>query len=511
VVGAGPVGLTIALDLAQRNVPVLVIDKKSRVSMGSRALALSYRSLEILGRLGIVDRFLRDGMAWDSGRTIYAGHEISSFRIPQVEDAQYPGLLNLQQPLIETYLIDECNRRPNIEIQWQTELISMSELDSSVALAVVGPEGGYEIAAQWVVAADGARSKVRELTGCRLEGTTYNSMFVIVDIIMKSDHPPERRCWFDPPAFPGSTVLMHKQPFNVWRIDFQVSSDLDPDDVTHPDYVIPKVDEFLRSIGETADWELEWTSVYRAHALTLPRYRKGRVLFAGDAAHLLPIFGVRGLNSGMVDAANLTWKLALVIGGEADEALLDSYDAEQRDAFAQNASFAHLSTLFMTPPSRGTLLVRDAALDLALVREEFRAVADPRYSTPVDYFEGPLIAPDSDEWGSGPASGQLVPNLRIAAGPDSAFLNDVLGQDFAVLTFGGQLDAESLGSATMIDCDPSSPLGHALDASTDSVYVIRPDRHVLLRWRDTAGRSVADAIRQAMTGRNRILEAVSDG
>src|SRR5690606_3837233 len=144
-------------------------------------------------------------------------------------------------------------------------------------------------------------------TGTHLEGRSYNNMFVIVDIVMNSEHPPERRCWFDPPAFPGSTVLMHKQPYNVWRIDFQVPADVDPELVTSDEYVTPKIKELLEWIGETGEWEIEWTSIYRAHALSLPRYREGRTLFAGDAAHLLPIFGVRGLNSGMADAANLVW------------------------------------------------------------------------------------------------------------------------------------------------------------------------------------------------------------
>ncbi|MCD5422469.1 FAD-dependent oxidoreductase [Rhodococcus pyridinivorans] len=497
VVGAGPVGLTAALDLAQRGISVTVVEHDDKVSLGSRALAISYRSLEILGRLGIADRYMESGLPWDSGRSFYRGREISNFTVPQAPDAQYPGLLNLQQPFIETYLVEACLDHPLIDIRWSTTLTSLASRADGVTLDLRNSYGDYSIAADWVVASDGARSTVRELVGTKLEGTSFSNMFVIVDVRMKSDRPAERLCWFDPPAFPGSTVLMHKQPHDIWRIDYQVSASLDPDEVTKPDAVLPKVREHLEWIGVEAPWDIEWISLYRAHALTLPNYRKDRVVFVGDAAHLLPIFGVRGMNSGIADAANLTWKLAEVIHGRADESLIDSFDVEQRDAFQQNKHHARLSTLFMTPGSLGSVLVRDAALDLALVDETFRALADPRYSTPIDYHVGPLILPEVGDWTGGVGSGALVPNKPIRAdGEQPVFLNDIIGAGFSLLTFDWNPDASHTlpKQVSHIDVKSDSPIGQALDARPGSGYLIRPDRHVLARWRAWTPDTVSEAL-----------------
>lgn len=500
VVGAGPVGLTAALDLAQRGISVTVIEQDNKVSLGSRAVALSYRSQEILARLGLIDRFLAAGLDWESGRSFYRDTEICNFAIPQASDAQFPGLLNLQQPFIETYILDACLAHPLIEIRWSTTFLDIDNREDGATLTVESPYGTYDLHADWVVASDGARSEVRKKVGTHLEGTTYSNMFVIVDLRLKRDRPTERLCWFDPPAFPGSTVLLHKQPHDIWRVDYQISADVDPDEATKPETVIPKVRQHLDWIGETADWEIEWISLYRAHALSLPRYRESRVLFVGDAAHLLPIFGVRGLNSGMVDAANLTWKLAAVVRGEADDSLLDTFDEEQRDVWAQNRDYAHLSTLFMTPGSYGTVLVRDAALDLALVDENFRALADPRYSTPLDYRVGPMMLADRGDWDGGVVSGGLLPNKPVATADGAAFLNDVTGPDWALLSFDSETADTGIAGLAHVTAAADSDLGRLLDARPGSAYLIRPDRHVLTRWREWTPADVQAVLDQFSKG-----------
>jgi len=398
VVGAGPVGLAAALDLARREIPVLVMDRRHEPAPGSRAIAISRRSLELFARLGVADRILASGIVWNGGRSFYRGRQISSFSIPEHADSQHPGLVNLQQPILEQYLTDACQGHPLIEMRWATTVQDAVTRDDSVDVRVASGHGSYIINIPWLIAADGARSTIRDALKLHFRGATYPNMFVIVDIRMKSDRPAERLCWFDPPAFPQRTVLLHKQPHDIWRLDYQVSAEICIEDAVRPENVIPLVRAHLEWIGERADWQTVWISTYRAHALTLDGYRHGRVLFAGDSAHLLPIFGVRGMNSGLVDAANLAWKLAHVIKGDAHHSLLDSYGVEQREAFEQHRAAAHLSTLFMTPGTAGSILVRNAVLELSFVDDRFKTLADPRYSAPVDYHHGRLVAaPGSKE------------------------------------------------------------------------------------------------------------------
>ncbi|MFD2498385.1 FAD-dependent monooxygenase [Rhizorhabdus histidinilytica] len=169
--------------------------------------------------------------------------------------------------------------------------------------------------AGWVVAADGARSVVRQALGLKLQGDSYEGRYLIADIeVAGVERPVERHVWFDPPSNPGSTVILHVQPDGIWRIDIQLR-DEDGDEMLEEERLLPLLQAQLDMMGVTAGWTLVWKSIYRAHALTLDSYRHGRVMLAGDAAHLVPIFGVRGLNSGIDDAHNLAWKLALVAAG----------------------------------------------------------------------------------------------------------------------------------------------------------------------------------------------------
>jgi 3-(3-hydroxy-phenyl)propionate hydroxylase len=392
-------------------------------------------------------------MPWSGGRSYYRLTEISSFTMDDGNSA-YPALLNLQQPFIEDFLVQACAGHPNVTLVWDTEVTGVSQDDDGVTVTA-GP--ARTLRGRWLVAADGARSRVRDLLGVQLHGRSYANQFVIADIRMSAPHrPAERGCWFDPPAFPGRTVLLHKQPFDIWRIDYQVHGDEDPQELLKDEQLLPRIGQHLKSIGEDAPWALDWSSLYRAHALSLERYRHHRVLFIGDAAHLLPIFGVRGMNSGWADATNLAWKLAAVVAGDADETLLDSFDAEQRGAFAQNRAYAHKSTLFMTPGSAGATLARDAVVQLALADERFGALADPRYSRPTHHRASSLNLPDSGPgWLSGFKPGELIPNVSVVpvvTAPDSpagppVFLFDVLGNGFATIVFGAPVSGAPVSGA----------------------------------------------------------------
>ena len=399
-----------------------------------------------------------------------------------------------------------------------------SEMASAphVQLTVQTPEGEYQTQADWVLAADGARSAVRRCLDLKLRGDAYEGQYVIVDIQMHSDYPTERRAFFDPPGNPGSTVLIHKQPDNIWRVDYQLREGESEEDALKEDNIRARVAAILDMVGETGPWELEWWSIYKAYTLALDDYRDKRALFIGDAAHLVPIFGVRGLNSGFADAVNAGWKLAYVIKGRAPETLLYSYSPERRGATLEVFANAIKSTRFMTPPSRGYKLMREAALSLALSQGFTRPLINPRQSQPYTYAASPLTSfPERDaEFERGPGAGAPLFNRRIA---EDDYLLDHLGKGFSGLYFSrdGKLadkikklfaqlavgneaftpivitDAPATsGEGVIVDKEKS--IFNAYGADYESFYLVRPDRHVCARWRHIEPKELLAAFKQAL-------------
>jgi 3-(3-hydroxy-phenyl)propionate hydroxylase len=302
IVGGGPVGMTLALALARQGVRSVLIEADDSVCTGSRAICISRRSLEILKRLGAVRGFLQKGLPWTGGRSFYRDTEVFHFSMHQDEEQSLPPMINIAQYQIEQFLLEELERHADlIDIRWQTRVTGIEQHASGesgdpggATLALRTGDTAWRMQADWVVACDGGRSTIREALGLKLAGTTYEGRYVIVDIELKSERATERLAYFDPPSNPGSTVLVHKQPDNVWRIDYQLRDDEDPQAAVEPDNVMPRVQSVLDAMGETGEWSPIWITVYKANALTLERYRHGSVLFAGDAAPHVPILGVRG-------------------------------------------------------------------------------------------------------------------------------------------------------------------------------------------------------------------------
>lgn len=353
IVGGGIVGLASALGLARYGVPSVVLEADDGVCVGSRAICFSRRSLEILGRLKALDAVLGKGLPWTGGRSFYRGMEVLNFRMPHDDNQRFPPMVNIQQFYVEQSLLDAAQASGLVDVRWQNRVVGMTARSDGVHLSIETPLASYALEADWLLGCDGARSKVREGTGLQLRGTNYEGRYVIVDIKLQSDRPAERLAWFDPPSNAGSTILMHRQPDDVWRIDYQLHGDEDPDRAVRPENVMPRVESHLRMMGEREDWSPIWISLYRASALTLECYRKDRIILAGDAAHLVPIFGVRGANSAFEDADNLAWKLSLVINGLASESLLESYSTERVHAAQGNLREAMKSTEFMSPLHSG--------------------------------------------------------------------------------------------------------------------------------------------------------------
>ena len=504
IVGAGPIGMTAALVLARYGIKSVLIDRKDTFNDGSRAICIARPSMHILERIGAVAPFVDKALGWRFGRSYYRGEQIFRLEMPQPPGEKYLPMYNLQQQYIEKFLHDAVAASGLIDMRWQSELSAIEPNNDGASARISSPEGDYRLHADYVLAADGARSTVRSMLGLRLKGDNYEGRYVIADIRMDHDFPTERRAFFEPAGNPGGTVLIHKQPDDIWRVDYQLREGESEQEALREENIRARVTAILADISHAKPWELEWWSVYSANTLCLDDYRHGRVFFIGDAAHIVPIFGVRGLNNGLADAENIGWKLALVLHGEADEQLLDSFSPERRGATLDVFANATKSTRFMTPPTRGWRLAREAALSLSLKHEFPRGLANPRQMQPYTYSESrltPYTGRDA-EFVGGPSCGSVAPNAKLA---DGSYLLDRAGNGMTAILFcDGTATVEQkalLAELERIDrrfasvrvtsqnpgtgaiADPDGEIARLFAAAPGTLYLLRPDLHIAGRWK----------------------------
>ncbi|MFA7505787.1 MAG: FAD-dependent monooxygenase [Burkholderiaceae bacterium] len=519
IVGAGPVGLVTALALARLGVRSVLLEAEAQVSEGSRAIVLTRRSMEILQSVGAVAPFVATGLPWKSGRSFFRGHEVYRMEMPHDDDDRFWPGTNTQQQLIEQYLVDAAEASGRVEIRWQTACTGLAQDESGVTLALDTPAGEYQLRARRVVAADGGRSTVRRCLGLRFEGENYPGHFVIADIRADLGLPTERLCFFDPDWNPGNNVLVHREPDGIWRIDFRLPDDETPAAALEPETLAARIGRVLEMVGRPVQWQLDWATVYTANTLTLPDYRAGRVLFAGDAAHLLPIFGVRGANTGFQDAGNLGWKLAMVELGLAPEALLDTYSHERVAAAREICAEGGRSTRFMSPPSPGFRLLRDATLSLVLSQDWPRPLLHWRTSRPHDYSDSPLNTAPTGLDGTAPAPGMPVPDARLG---EDDFLLGHLPDGFVLIGFADDagtlaalersaaqapthgaplsclwvVDAGLAGADRVVDSLGRAPARYR--ARNGDCWLARPDQHLCAGWHQPDGTAIGAAIARAL-------------
>ncbi|HYG42918.1 MAG TPA: FAD-dependent oxidoreductase [Bordetella sp.] len=502
IAGGGPVGLALAALLAEYGIASLTVEADDGYCTGSRAICISRRSQEILSWIGADRPLVQKALPWDSGRSYYRNQEVLRFAMPSDPTQRYAPMVNIQQYYIEAYAHQASQRgQAPAQVAWSSRVTQVQPGTTGVTVRIDNPTGPHTVRADWLVACDGGRSTVREQLGLVLRGMQYEGRYVIVDIEQASSRPTERLAWFDPPSNPGSTLLMHRQPDKVWRIDYQIGDDEDAQAAVLPENVLPRVQSHLDMIGETAPWKPLWISMYNAKCLTLDSYRHGRVLFAGDAGHLVPIFGVRGLNSGLDDAGNLAWKLAWVLRGHAADTLLDSYSQERVHATRQNLDYGAKSTEFMAPPDYGFRLLREAALRLSLADATVRSLINPRQSSPISYQGSALNAADGiPEAGPQAAPGEPAPEALLRQDGRACHLSQQFGRTFTLLAF----DCAPAALAQFDDLAQAAtplrivPVGQApgavlhdadgqvrqrYGARPGTLYAIRPDGYVLGRWR----------------------------
>lgn len=513
VVGAGPVGLALAIDLAQQGVPVLLLDSDNKLSTGSRAICFAKRTLEIFDRLGCGERMAGKGVSWNLGKVFLGDERIYEFDLLPEQGHQRPAFVNLQQYYVEGYLAERAAQLPLIDIRWNNEVTGVEQHDDHVLLTIATPDGAYRLAAGYLAACDGSRSPVRRLIGQESTGRVFKDRFLIADVRMKLDFPAERWFWFDPPFHRNRSVLLHSQPDNVWRIDFQLGWDADPEVEKRPENIVPRVEALLaESPFRDASFELEWASVYTFACQRMASFRHGRVLFAGDSAHGVSPFGARGANSGVQDAENLAWKLAAVLRGQAPGALLDSYAAEREDAADENIRHSTRATDFITPKSEVSRLFRDAVLQLAKRHAFARTLVNSgRLSVPAALHGSPLNTPDADAFEARMAPGTVAADAPIAgAGGRPGWLLRALGPDgFTALVFGAgeaaQGSVRALAEADVplhvlrLPLDAAHGLAASrYDARAGTVYLLRPDQHVCARWRQPSAPAIRAAYDRAL-------------
>jgi 3-(3-hydroxy-phenyl)propionate hydroxylase len=500
VVGAGPVGLTATIDLALHDVPVVLLDDSDRIGDGSRGICYAKRTLEIMDRLGLGERLVEQGVTWKLGKVFLRNEIVMSFDLLPEDGHKMPAFINLQQFHLEKALVDRAAEIGAVDLRWRNRVVGLEPMNDGARLTIATPDGAYRMDADWVVAADGARSTVRDLLGLGFSGLTFEDKFLIADVRMAADFPTERRFWFDPPFHSGQSALMHRQPDNIWRIDLALGPDADAEAEQRPERVLPRLKKVLGDIP----FELEWVSLYRFNCRRLDRFLHGRVLFAGDAAHQVSPFGARGGNSGMQDAENLAWKLAAVIRGEAPDALIESYDIERTQAADENIGYSTRATDFVSPNTPAERRLRDAVLALASRVEFARLMINTgRLSTPTVH-DTPLSTPDEMAF-AGPARlGAPAPDVPIRArdGGDG-FLLERLGGAFDLLyvkdgTRPLTPDGVKLSVIGEDFIDHAGLFAQRFDATPGATYLLRPDQHLCARWRAFDADKLSAALARAL-------------
>ncbi len=501
IIGAGPVGLAAAIDFAQQGIEAVVLDDNDKVSFGSRAICFAKRPLEILDRLGCGHEMVEKGVEWEVGKVFFDDRQVYEFNLLPETGHEFPAFINLQQYYFEEYLVNRVRAMQAegapIEIRGRNKVLRVTDKGDHVDLLIDTPEGEYPLQADWLIACDGAGSPTRAMMGLDFVGRVFEDNFLIADVVMEADFPTERWFWFDPPFNKGQSALLHKQPDGVWRIDLQLGWDIDKEEEKKPENVIPRLKQML---GDDVKFELEWVSIYTFQCRRMEKFRHGRVIFAGDAAHQVSPFGARGANSGLQDTDNLAWKLKLIMEGKAPESLLDSYDFERVHGADENILNSSRSTDFITPKSEMSRLLRDAVLDLSEAYDFARPLVNSgRLSVPCTYDGSPLNTPDALP--GGPA--RTRPGAPCVDAPlGDGFLLKKLGDRFTLLTVGAEapeaLDVDGI-AVDRLALEPTEAVAaRYLGDATSAVYLIRPDQHVAARWPSFDETAVRAAVARAI-------------
>ena len=505
IVGAGLSGLTLAAELGQRGIPTLVLDDDNTVGaagISSRGICYAKRSLEVFRKLGISHRIVEKGVLWRIGRVLRGSDELYTFDLHKDAQSEFPPFVNLQQFYVEEYLVDQIAQHPSVDLRWSTKVESVRQDGEFATVTVSTHEGQYDVKTRWLVAADGSQSVVRNSLDLTEPPNLFDDLWCIVDLKTPLYMAAERRVWVAADFNDGGVVFFHRMADGVCRFDFQIGHYADPERHATADEILKRL---RLALGEDVEVDIVWAGVWRFKNRMMKRFRHDRTIFVGDAAHELPPFGARGGNGGIQDANNLGWKLAMVVAGEADESLVDSYDEERRAAAVENIHQASQSALFLSPESAGGQLFRQAVCDLGPVAPHVRTMVNTgRLSVANSYPESALAIADEEVFAAGPGPGAAMVDGPIEGAPETHlvaavpndffalhFVPDNAGPEWAAPTVhvgtrqvsSRRLLRSSAGAHAGDWVDASGYLTSSYDAEQGATYLFRPDGHVMKRSR----------------------------
>lgn len=512
IVGAGPVGLACALRLASFGVPSVILEREPAIiKEGSKACVVQRDVLEILDKVGCAETVAAEGIVWQIGRTYVRDKELFQVTFPRTEG--FPPWVNISQTRIEEILHDRLVATASAQVLWSHEVTDVSQDGDGVRVAVSGRGRNRELRFAYLVGCDGFHSTVRKLTQAEWVGYGHHVQFLIADIRAELPLARERHFHYDPSANPGRQIVLHAQPNGIWRVDWQLPPGAD----IAAERRSGELDRRIRAVVGEVPYEIDWLSTYRFHQRVAERLQVGRVFLAGDAAHALPPFGARGMNSGIQDVDNLAWKLALVLNGQAGAELLATYHVERHTAARENLRITAATFKFMAPPNPLSRLRRNALLRLAPRFRPFRRfINSGTMSEPHVYRHSPIVHSGKD-----PLVGRFAPDGSISVCGKRMRFRELLGSGFVALHAGTSPERardfamrargrpEVIPVQLILAIPPGGEPEDLPEATTvvhvdgpgfrsvygvDRAYLIRPDAHIAARL---DGATLADAVRHA--------------
>ncbi|WP_181724327.1 bifunctional 3-(3-hydroxy-phenyl)propionate/3-hydroxycinnamic acid hydroxylase [Nocardia gipuzkoensis] len=506
VVGAGPVGLTLANMLGMYGVRTRVVEERPTLIDYPRGVGLDDESLRTFQTIGLVDRILPHTTPNQIMRFVDSRRRLLAEIAPTDEQFGWPKRNGFVQPMVDAELLAGLNRFPQVEVAWRTAMTSCADSGGQVTVELATDSGPSALTARYVVGCDGGRSATRRQMGVSFEGTTSPTRWLVVDLASDPLGHPNIEVAADPARPNVSVSIAH----GIRRFEFMIHDD-EPDELAEdPAFVAKMVAPFVPHPERLA---VIRRRVYTHHSRIAGAFRRGRLLLAGDAAHLMPVWQGQGYNSGIRDAANLGWKLAAVVRGQAGDALLDSYDLERRKHARAMIDLSTMVGRVISPTDRKVAAVRDALVRAAAaIPPVKRYVLGMRFKPMPRYERGAVV----HGWSRSPASsvGTLFVQPRVDTRDRADIrLDEALGPWFAVLCWNNR-PREVLGAtafeqwkalgARFFEARPSTQLhwtGHDdpdvvvvgdragalkrwFDGQRDSVLFLRPDRCV-------AGASIA--------------------